>query len=201
MRIGRILVLCGLIVAVLPDSARADGYFAPFVGANFGGALGRSLDLAIRDRDRDRVAVGATLGVMGGGVFGVELDMSYTNNFFPDPVSGDGGGNLVTFVPALVLGIPLGVQRGFGVRPFAIAGAGLVRRNFDVGSLTSFSQNDLAYTLGGGVMCFFADHFGIRGDVRYVRNFSVDDLGLTDIDFERGTFDFSRASAGVVFRF
>ena len=44
MRIGRVLVLCGLIVAVLPAPARADGYFAPFVGANFGGALGRPLD-------------------------------------------------------------------------------------------------------------------------------------------------------------
>jgi len=38
-----------------------------------------------------------------------------------------------------VLGIPLCGHRGFGVRPSALAGAGLVRRNFDVGSLTSFS--------------------------------------------------------------
>ena len=200
MRIGRVLVLCGLIVAVLPPPAHADGYFVPFIGANFGGEVGRPLNLALRDRNR--AAVGATLGVMGGGVFGLELDMSYTANFYPQPLSGDDdGGNLVTLVPSLVLGIPLGGQRGFGFRPFVLAGAGLVRRNFDVGSLTSVSQNDLAYTLGGGVMIFFADHIGIRGDLRYFRNFRVDDYGLGGVEVERGTFDFSRASGGVVFRF
>ena len=198
MRIGRALVLCGLTLATLPSSALADGYFVPFVGANFGGDVGRPLNTALRDRNR--VAVGATLGVMGGGVFGVELDVSYTSNFYPT-LADDDEGNLVTFVPALVLGVPLGGQRGPGIRPFVLAGAGLVRRNFDAGTLGSLSQNDLAYTLGGGVMGFFTDHIGIRGDIRYLRNFRVDDLDLTNIDFERGTFNFSRASAGIIFRF
>lgn len=200
MRIGRVLVLCGLLVAALPASARADGYFVPFVGANFGGDVGLPLNTALRDRNR--VVFGGTLGAMGGGVFGVELDMSYTHDFYPGLVAGDeGGGNLVTFVPSLVLGVPLGGQKGPGFRPFVLAGAGLVRRNLDVGSLTSFSQNDLAYTLGGGVMGFFSDHIGIRGDIRYFRNFRVDDIRLGDVDIERGTFDFSRATAGIVFRF
>jgi len=201
MRIGRVLVLCGLIVATLPDSARADGYLVPFVGANFGGEVVRPLNIALRDGNR--AAIGATLGVMGAGVFGLELNMSYTANFYPPLLSNDdGGGNLVTLVPSLVLGIPLGGQRGFGFRPFVLAGAGLVRRDFDVGSLTSsLSQNDLAYTLGGGVMVFFTDHIGIRGDIRYFRNFRVDEFGLSSAEIERGTFDFSRAAGGVVFRF
>lgn len=198
MRIGRVLVLCGLTLAALPASVLADGYFAPFVGAHFGGDVGRPLGTSVRDRNR--AAVGATLGAMGGGVFGVELDVSYTRNFYPPPVSGEGG-NLVTFVPALVLGVPLGGQRGPGIRPFVLAGAGLVHRNFDAGTLDTVSQNDLAYTLGAGVMGYFADHIGIRGDIRYIRNFRVDDLSLTGATFERGTFTFSRASAGVVFRF
>jgi hypothetical protein len=57
-----------------------------------------------------------------------------------------------------------------------LAGAGLVRRNFDVGSLASVSRNDWAYTLGRGVMGFFTEHIGIRGDIRYFRNFQVDEL-------------------------
>jgi opacity protein-like surface antigen len=198
MRIGRVLVLCGLTLAAFPPSALADGYFVPFVGANFGGDVGRPLNTAVRDRNR--AAIGATLGAMGGGVFGIELDISYTRNFYPPPMSGDDG-NLVTFVPALVLGVPLGGQSGPGVRPFVLAGAGLVRRNFDAGSIGDVSQNDLAYTLGGGVMAFFADHIGIRGDIRYIRNFRVDDISLTGANLERGTFNFSRASAGIVFRF
>jgi opacity protein-like surface antigen len=198
MRIGRVLVLCGLIGAALPPSARADGYVVPFVGANFGGELG-PLNLALRDRNR--VAVGGTFGVMGGGVFGMELDVSYTRNFYPPLVGDDSGGNLVTLVPSLVLGIPVGGQGGPGIRPFVLAGAGLVRRNFDVGSLISVSRNDWAYTLGGGVMGFFTDHIGIRGDIRYFRNFQVDELSLGGVDFDAGAFDFSRASGGVVFRF
>src|SRR5262245_16930149 len=200
MRIGRALVLCGLIMAALPSLAHADGYIVPFVGANFGGEVGRPLNIALRDRNRP--AIGATLGAMGGGVFGVELDISYTHDFYPGLVAGDeGGGNLVTLVPSLVLGIPVGGQRGPGIRPFVLAGAGLVRRKLDVGSLTSVSQNDFAYSLGGGLMGFFSDHIGIRGDIRYFRNFQVDELSLGGVNFESGTFDFSRASGGVVFRF
>ena len=198
MRIGRVLVLCGLIVAALPPSAHADGYFAPFIGANFGGELG-PLNIALRDRNR--VAWGGTLGTMGGGVFGIELDISYTRNFYPPLAGDDDGGNLVTLVPSLVLGIPVGGQRGPGIRPFVLAGAGLVRRNFEFGSLVSGTQNDWAYTVGGGIMGFFSDHIGIRGDIRYFRNFQVDDFSLGGIDFDRGAFDFSRASGGVVFRF
>lgn len=198
MRIGRVLLLCGLTVAAVPSPARADAYFAPFIGANFGGDVGRPLNSAVRDRNR--AAVGGTLGAMGGGVFGIELDVSYTWNFYPGPEGSDSS-NLATFMPALVLGVPLGGQSGPGIRPFVLAGAGLVRRNFDAETLTSFSQNDLAYTLGGGVMGFFTDHVGIRGDIRYIRNFRVDDFDLTGLDFERGTFNFSRASAGIVFRF
>ena len=198
MRIGRVLLLCGLTLAALPAPALADAYFAPFIGANFGGDVGRPLNSAVRDRNR--AAVGGTLGAMGCGVFGVELDVSYTWNFYPGPEGADSS-NLVTFVPALVLGVPLGGQSGPGIRPFVLAGAGLVRRNFDTGTLTSFSQNDLAYTLGGGVMGFFSDHIGIRGDIRYIRNFRVDDLSLTGVNFERGTFNFGRATGVIVFRF
>jgi hypothetical protein len=52
MRIGRALGLCGLIIAALPPVAHADGYFVPFVGANFGGEVGRPLNIALRDRNR-----------------------------------------------------------------------------------------------------------------------------------------------------
>jgi opacity protein-like surface antigen len=77
----------------------------------------------------------------------------------------------------------------------------LVRRDFDFGSLLSFSQNDAAYSLGGGAMVFISDHFGLRGDLRYFRNFEVDEFSFSGVNFDRGTFDFSRVSVGAVFRF
>lgn len=199
MRIGRAVLLIGLTLAAVPRPALADAYFAPFIGVNFGGDVGQPLSVGAKDRNR--AVFGGTLGAMGGGVFGVELDVSYTRNFYPSNAVVASSNNLLTVVPALVLGVPLGGQRGPGIRPFVLAGAGLVRRNFDFDSLTSVSQNDLAYTLGGGVMGFFGDNIGVRGDVRYFRNFRVDDISLTGIDLERGTFNFSRASGAVVFRF
>ncbi len=199
MRLLRALVLFGVALAALPTSARADGYFAPFIGTNFGGDVGQPLNVSVKDRSR--LVYGGTVGVMGGGVFGVELDFSYTKNFYPTSVLPEGKNNLVTVMPSLVLGVPLGGQTGPGVRPFVLAGAGLVKRSVEFGSLPDISQSDLAYTLGGGVMGFFSNHIGIRADIRHVRNFRVDKLSLTDIDLEKGTFNYSRATGAVVFRF
>jgi hypothetical protein len=64
-----------------------------------------------------------------------------------------------------------------------------------------FEGSDLAYNLGFGVMGYFSDHVGIRADYKFFRNVEVDDASLTNIDFHRGTFDFSRAGVGIVFRF
>lgn len=50
-------------------------------------------------------------------------------------------------------------------------------------------------------MIFLADHVGVRGDVRYIRNFKIDDFSLSGVSVERGTFNVGRASAGVLFRF
>jgi len=65
----------------------------------------------------------------------------------------------------------------------------------------SISRNDFGYTLGGGVMGYFTDHVGLRGDLRYFRNFKADVVDITNVDFERGTFSFGRASIGLLLRF
>ncbi len=189
-----------IALMIVPSMAWADGYFVPFVGANFGGDVGRPLSEA--SKDRNRATYGFGVGGMGGGIFGAEFDFSYT----PDFITKDDAGvvtknNLLTAMPALVIGIPVGGQSGVGVRPYVLAGAGLMRRDVDFGSLASFSRNDFAYTLGGGVMGFFTDHIGLRGDLRYLRNFKVDDIDLTSVDLEKGTFNFGRASIGLLFRF
>jgi opacity protein-like surface antigen len=137
---------------------------------------------------------------MGGGVFGIELDVAYTNKFY-----GEGAmladNSLLTVMPALILGVPVGGQRGLGIRPYATAGVGMVRRNLKSSGVNLFDGSDLAYELGGGVMGYFSDHVGLRADYRYVRNFQVDELSFTDIDLTQGAFDFSRASLGLLFRF
>lgn len=193
------MTIAALALAIAPSAAWADGYFVPFIGANFGGNVGRPLSETVDERNR--MAWGFGVGGMAGGIFGAEFDFSYTHNFYASDGTVVTKSNLITAMPALVIGIPIGGQSGVGVRPYVLAGAGLLRRDLDFNTLDTVSRNDFGYTLGGGVMGYFTDHVGLRGDVRYFRNFKVDDIDLTGVDFERGTFNFGRASLGVLFRF
>lgn len=199
------IVRSSLLLAVLlvpgdaSADASADGYVSPFLGANFGGSVGTPLREAARDRNR--ATFGVALGAMGGGIFGVELDVAYTANFYTQGEAPGTGSNLLTLVPTIIVGIPIGGQQGAGLRPYLVAGAGMLRRDVHLGSLASVTRSDLAYALGGGVMGFFSDRLGVRGDLRYYRNFQVDDVGLRSVDFTRGTFNVGRASIGLIVRF
>lgn len=95
----------------------------------------------------------------------------------------------------LIVGVPLG-----GIRPYAVGGVGLMRsRVTGPSDLIDISRSDFGISLGGGLMGFFGDSVGIRGDVRYFR--SLQDAGEGFLGFDLGTFDFWRASVGLVFRF
>jgi hypothetical protein len=63
----------------------------------------------------------------------------------------------------------------------------------------SRSTNEFAYDLGAGMMGFFNQHVGMRGEVRYVRALRDTDRG-SGVDFDPGRLQFWRASAGVTFR-
>ena len=193
------MTIAALALAIAPSAAWADGYFVPFIGANFGGNVGKPLSETVDERNR--MTWGFGVGGMAGGIFGAEFDFGYTHNFYASDGTVVTKSNLITAMPALVIGIPIGGQTGGGVRPYFLAGAGLMRRDLDFNTLDSVSENDWGYTLGGGVMGYFSDHVGLRGDLRYFRNFKADIIEATNIDFERGTFNFGRASIGVLFRF
>jgi opacity protein-like surface antigen len=194
-RFVRVAVLaCGLMLAA--SNARADGYVSPFAGVYFGGdAGGTFVDEA---EERDRIAWGFAVGGMLGGVLGAELDLAYTSDFFGTDLDDN---SLLTIMPTAVIAIPIGGQRGPGLRPYATAGVGAIRRRLEVGGVEVLDDTDAAYSVGFGIMGFLATPIGIRADYRYFRNFSSDLLDFGNFDIRRGTFDFSRASVGVVFRF
>ena len=197
-RVTRTLSTALLICAGLATEARADGFVSPFLAVNFGGDAGGTFNNNVTDRGR--TAFGGNVGFMGGGIFGLELDVAYTKNFYGEGlVVGDN--SLLTVMPAVIMGIPIGGQQGLGVRPYATAGVGMIRRDLSINGFDVFDGSDLAYNLGFGVMGYFSDHVGLRADYKFFRNFEVDDASLTNIDFHRGTFDFSRAGVGVLFRF
>lgn len=178
-----ILVLC-LTAGV--SEARADGFFVPWAGVNFG-----------NDIDDGRGAFGVTAGGMSAGVIGGEVTLGYSPSAFGN--ENDFGNNTVIDLMAnLVVGIPIGGQRGGGFRPYVSGGLGLLRTQIDGGDVfdVEASNNDLGWNAGGGAMAYFGDHVGIRGDLRYFRNITGDTI--RNLDF--GDFDYWRASFGVVFR-
>ena len=186
------LILTGTIALVLaPIQARADGFVSPWVGSAFGSSI-----------DNGRTTFGVNAGSMGAGVIGGEIDFGYNPSFFG--TQNDFGNNTVINLMANVIaGVPVGGTHGPGVRPYVTAGLGLLRTQIDGGTIAqvSSSNNMLGWNAGAGLMCYFTDHLGLRGDVRYLRGFEDTNTGVTSIDLNgNNQLHFWRASFGVVFR-
>ena len=100
-----------------------------------------------------------------------------------------------------ILGVPIGGTHGAGIRPFVSGGVGLMRTNRENATVfnVSPSNNEFCYDLGGGMMGFFAQHIGLRGDVRYFRTLQDTMLG-SSFNFSPGRLRFWRVSGGVTFR-
>jgi hypothetical protein len=189
MRRGvKILVLSAAVGLLAPAPGFADGFFAPFAGVNFGN----------RPVEGNHGSYGFSAGGMGGGIIGGEFDFGFAPNIFEESVSN----HALTAMGNLIVGIPVGGQRGPGLRPYVVGGLGLIRTHQDASpGFAELNANDLGFNLGGGVMGFFNDHVGLRGDLRYMRNITSDmrDADL-DPEFGVGDLDFWRASIGIVLR-
>jgi Outer membrane protein beta-barrel domain len=203
MNSRRLVIVTALALATLLSSAaaHADGFVTPFVGVNFGGSTDDKFVDAVNDNSK--VNWGIAVGYMGGGIIGFEEELSYTPKFFASGVT-FGQVNVVTVMSNLILGIPIGGQSGGGIRPDVVGGVGLLRTDIDRAStLFKASKNDFGYNLGGGIMGYFADHIGIRGDVRYFRNINASDEAdnPVGIALSKGNLNFIRGSIGLVLRF
>jgi opacity protein-like surface antigen len=194
-----ILALVLGTVLAIPAQARADWIFTPYVGANFS----RGGDIFDLDSGNTSVSFGGSLGWMGAGILGLEMDFGYAPDFFETDDVTSLDGNVTSFMGNVIIGIPIGGQTGGGVRPYVSGGAGLLRSRLDdVEDLFDINENSFGVNAGAGLMVFFTDNVGLRGDMRYFRSLSDDDNDDdTDLDFNLGAFHFWRATAGVAFRF
>ena len=198
--------IVAVAMAAAPRNASADWTLTPFVGWNFSGSAstnGATAGASFSNKFEKKIDYGASLMATGAGPFGFEVDFGYSPNFFENSVSTSGfeftnDSNVTTLMGNLVIGSNKG-----GVRPYVVGGVGLIRTNVDdIGNLFDVStKNDFGLDVGGGVMGFFSNNVGIRGDIRYFRGFrgtsdSDNVTGLTISDFK-----FWRGSLGVTFKF
>ncbi len=192
-RVLKFLILtAALAVTLVPALAHAEGYVSPWVAANAGTRFG--------DFDNGRAGFGVDAGGMGKGIIGGELDFGFSPSFFGTK-SVFGNNSVIDLMGNVIVGVPVGGTRGAGVRPFVTGGFGLIRTQVDGLNNIDASNNMAGWNLGAGVMGYFNDHVGLRGDVRYLRSFEDTNTGINIIDFNQaGQFHFWRAGVGVVLR-
>jgi hypothetical protein len=197
------MVIAGFLAT--PATVAADWLLTPFVGMNWGGSATFNDFDDFDDEFEQRANFGASFGWMGAGVVGFELDLGFSPNFFENTEGeGDfefGDSNVTTLMGNVLLGAPIGGQSGPGIRPYGVAGLGLIKSRIDdAHDLFAVDSSSWGFNIGGGIIGFFGDSIGIRGDVRYFRSLQDDepddefDIGLSDFGFWRG-------SVGVTFRF
>ena len=184
-------LLVAAVGFVATAQARAEGYVTPWVGANWGS-----------DLTNGRAAFGVTAGGMGDGIFGGEVNFGYSPSFFG--TQNDFGHNtVIDLMGNVIVGIPIGGRHVAAVKPFVTAGVGLLRTQIDGGTLAnvSSSNNMWGWNAGGGVMGYFNEHVGLRGDVRYLRGFEDLATGNNVIDLNgNNQLHFWRISGGIVLR-
>ena len=193
----RVIAIALVALTLAPVPARADVMFIPFFGVNFGGDSGKEFSEAF---DTSQYNFGASLTFMGAGVFGFEGDFGFSPDFYGK--TDTGGSDAFTATGNLIIGIPFGGQKGFGVRPYGLVGAGLLTSKSDFGAgFAEIDENNVTWSAGGGVLLFFGTKAGMRFDVRYFRTF--DDLEILGLPIAQspGKVDFTRGSLGFVLRF
>jgi opacity protein-like surface antigen len=185
------MVLVSTIVVIGGAApARADGFFSPYIGYNFGGDSGCPQITGCQDK---RLNAGAALGMLGT-VFGFEEDFGYAKDFFGTAPVLDS--SVLTIMSNLMIAPKIGPAQ-----PYVLAGVGLMKTHvsFTPSSVFTTDNNNFGWDVGGGLIVFFGNHVGLRGDIRYIHSFQ--DLKLLGFTVSDTKLNFGRATAGIVLKF
>jgi hypothetical protein len=169
----------------------------PFLGLTFGGST-TFLDVEQVAGERHGIYGGNILVL--GEVLGVEADFAHAPSFFGDEDIGRSS-SVMTVMGSVVAALPRSIFE-YTLRPYVVAGAGLMRvriEEAEIASVLSVSDSQTAIAVGGGATGFFSDRFGLNWDVR--RFWRVAGDGAPEIDPEAAELSFWRATMAVVFRY
>lgn len=182
--------LAALFVFGIAEHASAQAYISPFIGYNFGGDSGCPEVANCEDKRRN---LGVSFGSIGS-IVGSEFEFSYIDNFFGE--SPGSASNVLTLMGNFMLAPKFGV-----VQPYGVIGVGLIKTHVEasIGGFLESNNNDFGWDIGGGIIGYFGDHIGIRGDLRYFHAFQ--DLEILGLEIQDTKLDFGRLSGGVVFKF
>lgn len=182
-----IMMLVGVALAA---DAEAQSFVSPSFGYNFSGDSGCQTATDCEDKNWN---MGVSFGALGR-LLGFEVEVMWEDDFSGD--AADRTSDVLTAMGNLMLAPKISL-----VQPYALAGIGLIRTSIeDRVAGTSEDENQVGWTVGGGLIVFVSQHVGLKGDVRYYHAFSA--LEFVGIDFAEDTeIDFGRAAFGVIFKF
>jgi hypothetical protein len=171
------LILLALCLLALPRAADAqDLLFMPYLGFTF--ASGSSLFADLEKGSGETASLlGGSVGLLGGGIFGVEGDIAYVPGFFE---RGEReivvpGSYVTSLTGSVMFTLPLSVTRE-SLRPYLVAGGGALRAEArDITSTFPIRSTMPALTFGGGAIGFLSNTVGVRFDLRYLRSLGEGD--------------------------
>ena len=196
MRPGGLVLVLVLVLVFAPATARSEWQIKPFGGITFGGST------TFVDLDDAAGKPKLNLGVSGlwlRNVIGFEGDVATTASFF----SGDRRlilrSHVATVTGNVVLAMPKHISQ-YGLRPYAVAGLGLMHVGLDDNlRALPFSNALSAWDLGGGATGFLTDFVGVSWDVRIFRTLRSE-KSAAGVSFGPEKLSFWRATMGLSIR-
>jgi len=151
---------CGLAALALVALTASDGFAQSRAMGSFRGLFTAHIGAATGDDvSEPRLTAGASVSVQEQTGWGAELDFGRTS----DASSGAQVLDLTTYMANAAWVRPAG-----SIRPFGIAGAGIMQINgCDTPCTRAATTYDFGLTVGGGVLALLNDAVGVRGDARY----------------------------------
>jgi len=189
----RSIVLGTLLVVFAAHDAAAQGFVSPFIGTTLTSPSDRG--------SSTKPGYGVSFGSVGQ-VVGFDTEFA----FYPEVIDNSANAIAKSRVISISGGPIIGPTIG-AVKPYFALGAGNLNLNVTniasvvVPSPESISNNYFTFNVGGGIMGFFTDHVGVRGDLRYYRAFGIKFEDLEETGLALDKFNFWRASFGIVAKF
>lgn len=172
--VAAVLLVAGAASANAQSRAMGSfgGYFTPFLGVTTGGEV-----------SDPRLTFGASVSVQEQDGWGAEIDVGHAGDVQAGSLELDAS----TYMVNALWMQPRGV-----IRPFGVAGAGVIQLDGCGACSGSARTHDFGWNAGGGVLALVNDFVAVRGDARYFfTSAEHDELQRPD------NFSFWRVSVGV----
>ena len=187
-----------LMAALLatPVNASAELFAVPFMGVKFGGGTS-IVDLEFA-ADKTTFTVGGAVMDLDDGLLGYEVSLGYVVGYFEkDNLLVAPGSFVIDGTASAIFAVPPRVT-GYGLRPYAQAGAGLVHAQVvDNFRVFQVRRTVPVITVGVGAVGLFTNNVGLRFDVRHLRSLTTDDGSLATVGRR---ISFSRFTVGLFLR-